>query len=149
MVSTSAQKSLISRPEAKLRLPCLRVPATAGQRKTRLTFTANELSGAGSRSVPISFSRDCCARKSATDVPSRGEVGVMRDEEPSGAVSAQVPAVAVGAAVKLLAADVVHCNASRRRNQLLFMRLVPGSVPDRVPDGASAIRATLLSAHRA
>ena len=74
MVSTSAQKSFISRPEAKLRLPCLRVPATAGQRKTRLTFTANELSGAGSRSVPISFSRDCCsgpyprARKSASSI---------------------------------------------------------------------------------
>src|ERR1700730_3251988 len=33
----------------------------------------------------------------------------MRDEQPSGAVLAQVPAVAVGAAVKLLAAGVVHC----------------------------------------
>jgi hypothetical protein len=37
------------------------------------------------------------------------EVGLVRDEQPSGAVLAQMPAVAVWAAVKLLAADIVHC----------------------------------------
>ena len=49
----------------------------------------------------------------------------MRDEEPTGSVFAQVPAVAVWTAVKIIGADVVHCRASRRQNQLLFIRLVP------------------------
>jgi hypothetical protein len=87
-----------------------RVAAPAGERKTRIAFTPDP--GAGSRSVPISCSRDCCSgpypreRRSASSMreicPPKGQVGLVRNEEPSGAVLAQVPAVAVWTAVESL-----------------------------------------------
>jgi hypothetical protein len=49
----------------------------------------------------------------------------VRNEESSGGLLAQMPAIAVRAGVELFRADVVHCRAPQHRNQLSFISRVP------------------------